>query len=115
MCCRALASVSAAITLPSADRDWLIFFDSSRRRPVAPVSRTRSEPARSTRFSLPTLNACPLYPLSPSAPGSCAPVSSSMYSSCSEMMMKTACDRDDISFIFVDAVARVMAPRCIRP
>mmetsp|Transcript_62364 Transcript_62364/g.167307 ORF Transcript_62364/g.167307 Transcript_62364/m.167307 type:complete len:202 (+) Transcript_62364:376-981(+) len=57
MCILPRASVSAAITLPSADSDWLIFLLSSRRRPVAPVSRTRSDPARSTRLSLPTLKA----------------------------------------------------------
>ena len=54
MCWRPRASVSAAMTLPSAERDWLIFFVSSRRCPVAPVRRTRSDPARSTRLSLPT-------------------------------------------------------------
>ena len=48
MCGRPLGSVSALMTLPSAESDWLIFLDSSRRTPVAPVSRTRSEPARST-------------------------------------------------------------------
>ncbi len=52
--CRPRASVRAAMTLPRADSDWLIFLLSSSRRPVAPVSRTRSDPARSTRFSLPT-------------------------------------------------------------
>ena len=39
---------------PRTDRLWLIFFDSSSRLPVAPVTCTRSLPARSTRFSLPT-------------------------------------------------------------
>ena len=58
MCCRPRGSVSAAITLPSADSDWLIFFVSSSRCPVAPVTRTRSLPARSTKFNLPTLNDC---------------------------------------------------------
>mmetsp|Transcript_52670 Transcript_52670/g.146234 ORF Transcript_52670/g.146234 Transcript_52670/m.146234 type:complete len:205 (+) Transcript_52670:1499-2113(+) len=52
---RPRGSVSAAMTLPRALSDWLIFFDSSSRWPVAPLRRTRSEPARSTRFSLPTL------------------------------------------------------------
>ena len=46
--CSPRASVRAEMTLPSALRLWLIFLLSSRRRPVAPVSLTRSLPARST-------------------------------------------------------------------
>eukprot|EP00965_Chrysotila_dentata_P158034 5221245-Pleurochrysis_carterae.AAC.2 len=34
---------------------------------------------------------------------------------CSSTMMKTACERDDASFIDVDAVARSAAPRSSRP
>lgn len=37
MCCRSFLSVSAAITLPSAEREALIFLDSSSRLPVAPA------------------------------------------------------------------------------
>jgi len=39
---------------PSAESEALIFLDSSSRLPTAPVTCTRSLPARSTRFSLPT-------------------------------------------------------------
>ena len=41
---------SAAITSPSEDNDELIFFASSNRCPVAPLSFTRSEPAKSTKL-----------------------------------------------------------------
>ncbi len=37
MCCLSRLSVSAAITLPSAESEALIFFDSSSRLPVAPA------------------------------------------------------------------------------
>jgi hypothetical protein len=89
-----LSSVSAEITLPSAERDWLIFFDSSNLYPVAPVTRTLSLPARSTKFSLPTLA------LLPSG-------ASSIYST---VMMKTAWLRDEVSFIFVLAVTLLALP-----
>ena len=52
---RDLKSVRAEITLPKQDKDWLIFFDSSNHLPVAPVTLTLSLPAKSTKFSLPTL------------------------------------------------------------
>ena len=39
MCCLSRLSVSVAITLPSADSEALIFFDSSSRLPVAPAHR----------------------------------------------------------------------------
>jgi len=41
------------MTIPSADRDLLIFLASSRVWPDAPVFPTFSEPARSTRYKLP--------------------------------------------------------------
>ena len=98
MCDRGLTSVSAAMTLPSQDSDWLIFFDSSSRSPVAPVILTLSDPARSTRFSLPTLT--------------CFDPSTVFI--CSTMMMKTACDLEETSFLFVHAVLRDIAPFCIK-
>lgn len=87
-------SISADITLPKQLNDWLIFFDSSNLRPVAPVTRTLSLPAKSTRLSLPTL--IDLW-LSISV----------IYST---MMMKTAWDLLLTSFIFVLAVALDAAP-----
>ena len=162
MCCRPRGSVSAAMTLPSAESDWLIFFDSSRRWPVAPERRTRSLPARSTRFSLPTLKDCFTFDSSAlSAASPCARDLTSRWKSstvisapessryvvslwrkggdavrgngvmqrnpracvgrrgyvrtCSAMMMKTACERDESSFILVDPVARIAPPRSMRP
>ena len=49
-------SVSAFITLPSVVRDWLMLFASSRVCPSAPVFEIRSEPAKSTKYSLPILH-----------------------------------------------------------
>ena len=54
ICCLFLASVRADMTLPSAESDRLICLLSSKRCPVAPDRRTRSEPAKSTKFNLPT-------------------------------------------------------------
>jgi hypothetical protein len=51
---RVCLSVNAAITFPSALRDLLIYLDSSKRAPIAPVIETLSDPAKSTKFSLPT-------------------------------------------------------------
>ena len=44
------------MTFPRAESDWLIFLLSCKRWPVAPDSRTRSDPARSTKLSFPTYN-----------------------------------------------------------
>jgi len=51
---RVCLSVNAAITFPSALSDLLIYLDSSKRAPTAPVIETLSDPAKSTKFSLPT-------------------------------------------------------------
>lgn len=47
-------SVRAEMTFPRADNDKLICLLSSNRCPVAPDWRTRSDPAKSTRFNFPT-------------------------------------------------------------
>eukprot|EP00965_Chrysotila_dentata_P056476 1873881-Pleurochrysis_carterae.AAC.1 len=63
------ASARAIITLPSAERDWLMLIPSFKRAPSAPVLEARSEPAKSTRlildhssrfspFSLPSISSC---------------------------------------------------------
>lgn len=98
----ALRSVSADITFPRALSDWLIFLLSSNLCPVAWVTRTLSLPAKSTRLSLPTL----IY----FGPSSYWPVSSVIYST---MIINTACDLDERSFILVVAVALHWAPFCI--
>ena len=53
--CVDLPSTSAEMQLPSALSDRLILVASLRRSPVACVLDCRSEPARSTRLSLPIL------------------------------------------------------------
>ncbi|RUS14663.1 hypothetical protein BC938DRAFT_477279 [Jimgerdemannia flammicorona] len=50
-------SVKALMTMPSAVNDLLIFLASSSVCPDAPVLPTFSEPAKSTRWSLPCLTA----------------------------------------------------------
>ena len=50
-------SVSALMTIPRAERDLLIFLASSKVVPDAPVFPTFSEPARSTRYKFPVLDA----------------------------------------------------------
>mmetsp|Transcript_42921 Transcript_42921/g.86774 ORF Transcript_42921/g.86774 Transcript_42921/m.86774 type:complete len:269 (-) Transcript_42921:160-966(-) len=130
---RPRGSVKALMTFPSAERDWLIFLDSSRRCPVAPDSRTRSLPAKSTKFSLPTLKLCRtngsslecsccrftpctcIKRLNSSGVISFPPLSTYSVSDCSAMMMNTAWERLEISFIFVLPVARIRAPRSISP
>jgi len=48
------ASTSAEITLPRADKDKFILVASFSLSPVAPVLACLSDPAKSTRFNLPT-------------------------------------------------------------
>ena len=48
----ARGSVSALMTLPSAESDWLIVIASARVSSIAPDFLARSEPARSTRLIL---------------------------------------------------------------
>lgn len=52
-CLRRGTSVRLPITFDSADRDWLMCLHSSRRGPFAFDTRSRSDPARSTRSSTP--------------------------------------------------------------
>uniref|UniRef100_A0A8C8H1L3 Uncharacterized protein n=1 Tax=Oncorhynchus tshawytscha TaxID=74940 RepID=A0A8C8H1L3_ONCTS len=49
---RRWGSESARMTLPRASKPVLMWTDSLRRRPVFPVRAARSDPARSTRWSL---------------------------------------------------------------
>mmetsp|Transcript_29973 Transcript_29973/g.88969 ORF Transcript_29973/g.88969 Transcript_29973/m.88969 type:complete len:209 (-) Transcript_29973:603-1229(-) len=85
-------SVSALMTLPSAERERLMFLASSSRSPDAPVLATFSLPARSTKCSFPTFT------------------ERSCRSFCSMVSMKTRCDREECSFMFVTAMARLKWP-----
>uniref|UniRef100_A0A673Y8M9 Uncharacterized protein n=1 Tax=Salmo trutta TaxID=8032 RepID=A0A673Y8M9_SALTR len=49
---RRWGSESARMTLPRASKPVLMWTDSLRRKPVFPVRAARSDPARSTRWSL---------------------------------------------------------------
>ena len=53
----AFGSLSALMTLPSAERLWLIAMASLSESPVTPDLVTRSEPARSTRCSFADISA----------------------------------------------------------
>jgi hypothetical protein len=77
----AFESVSALMTMPSAESDLLIFLASSSVWPDAPVLPTFSEPARSTRYRFPVF---------------CAPVS---VFRCWIVMRKIECERDDSAFM----------------
>lgn len=72
----------------------MIFFDSSKRIPVAPVTLTLSLPAKSTRFNFPT------FALFPS-------LVSSIYST---VIIKTAWLLEEVSFILVLAVTLFAFP-----
>ena len=101
MCPLALASVRALMTLPSAERLWLMAIASLRVSPVAPVLEARSEPARSTRLIFEFTFFLP------------RPAAIEAANSCSTRMMTTACERDDSAFILVDATARRLLPDSI--
>ena len=53
-----LPSTNDEITLPNAVRDKLILIPSFKVYPVAPVFEDLSEPAKSTKLSLPALILC---------------------------------------------------------
>ena len=61
-----------------------MFFDSSNLLPVAPVTHTDSDPAKSTKLSFPTLT--------------CLSPSTDIYST---TIRNTACDLEETSFILV--------------
>ena len=84
------------MTFPNVDRLWLILVASFNRFPVACVFDCRSDPARSTRCSFPTLKCC-----CPSAPR------------CSEhsaVMVKMAWEREERAFISVPPTDRLRLP-----
>ena len=87
-------SVKAFITLPRADRLLFIFLLSSSCLPLAPVIRVLSLPAKSTKFNLLIFFIRLL----------------SSRISCSNVITKIACDRLDISFIVVLAIALLSVP-----
>jgi hypothetical protein len=82
----------ARMTMPRVERDLLIDFASSRVFPLAPVLLTCSDPAKSTRCSLPIF-------LVPSSWFAIATVS-----------VKRECERDEASFILVAATVRFLLP-----
>ena len=87
----------AEITLPRQLRLLLMFLHSSNCLPSAPLTLTFSDPARSTRLSFATF--------------SCFPYSSSLVCFiCSIVMIKTAWEREELSFILVLAVERAFPP-----
>ena len=85
-----LLDANISMQRPSVVSDWLIAFASSNALPSTPDFLTRSDPARSTRYSLPISVRGPPTTLIPS--------------------MSTACERDESAFILVEAVARLELP-----
>ena len=99
MCCD-LPSTNAEMTLPRADRDKLILVASLSRSPVACVFDCLSLPARSTKFSLPTVM--------------CSPVRTvPVLSQHSTMIVKIACDLEDPAFMAVAPTDRFFLPACM--
>jgi hypothetical protein len=92
----AAPSTSPLITRPSVSRLWLIMPASRARLSAAPERPMFSEPARSTRFILPTR--------SRSSPAGDA-------SFVCTVSVKTECERELWSFIFVAAICRRCEPR----
>mmetsp|Transcript_15819 Transcript_15819/g.28961 ORF Transcript_15819/g.28961 Transcript_15819/m.28961 type:complete len:237 (-) Transcript_15819:646-1356(-) len=97
MCVLGLESVKATMTFPRADKDWLIFLDSCSLWPVAPETLSRSDPAKSTKLSLPILACLPFLVLT-----------------CSSTIMNTAWLRLETSLSLVEAVVRASWPWVIR-
>jgi hypothetical protein len=83
---------STSMQRPRVVSDWLMALASSKAAPSTPDFLTRSEPARSTRYSMPlSVRTPPVHRI---------------------LSMSTACERDESAFIFVQAVARLAKPRC---
>ena len=99
MCCD-LPSTNAEMTLPNADNDKLILVASLSRSPVACVFDWRSLPARSTKFSFPTVICSPVRTV---------PVESQH----STMIVKMACERLEPAFIAVAPTLRFFLPACM--
>ena len=108
------------MTSPRAERLLLILWVSLSRAPSAPDLLTRSEPAKSTRFSLPAKYRRPIISQSVGqsvsrsasysaihSPNVLAPVVLFTPVTCTQ---RRACDRDECSFIFVLAVERFLWP-----
>ena len=99
MCCD-LPSTRADMTLPRADRDKLILVASFSRSPVACVFDCLSLPARSTRFSFPTVI--------------CSPVRTvPVLSQHSTMIVKMACERLEPAFMAVAPTLLFFLPACM--
>mmetsp|Transcript_14947 Transcript_14947/g.33018 ORF Transcript_14947/g.33018 Transcript_14947/m.33018 type:complete len:375 (-) Transcript_14947:706-1830(-) len=86
----------AAITSPKADKDLLMLLASVRAWPIAPDLLIRSDPARSTRFSLPLV---------------CTPVG--RYSD-STVTVNIMCERDECSFMLVAVEERLRSAWVMR-
>lgn len=85
------------MTIPKQLKLRLIFLHYVSLFPSAPVTLTLYEPAKSTKFNLATFNSLKFD-------------SSSTYLICSIVIMKTACDLEEDSFMLVLAVALDLAP-----
>ena len=95
ICFLSFVSVKAFITLPKALKDLFIFMLSCNCFPVAPVIRVLSLPAKSTKFNLPIFVIC--FPV--------------LLINCSTVIINTAWERDETSFMKVLLTSRHVAPR----
>mmetsp|Transcript_2568 Transcript_2568/g.4731 ORF Transcript_2568/g.4731 Transcript_2568/m.4731 type:complete len:209 (-) Transcript_2568:737-1363(-) len=95
------SSPSALMTFPRASSPLLILMPSIMRAPTAPVRFSRSDPARSTKWNFEVITSSRVSALS----------SISICLVWLRIMLKMACDRDDVAFMFVDPVTRQAVPR----
>ena len=93
--CKLFLSVKATITFPSVVSDLLMFLASSSVWPYEPVLPIFSEPAKSTKYSLPVLQ----------------DPSSRLFIEI--VIQNKECDRELSAFIFVAVVARFLFPYAI--
>lgn len=97
--CVLFPSTRAEITLPSTERDWLIFEASRNRIPVACVLLCRSDPAKSTKCNFPLVT---LFPFS-------APLLLD-----SKVTVKIVCERELATLISVAPTDRFFSPIFIK-
>mmetsp|Transcript_26758 Transcript_26758/g.64883 ORF Transcript_26758/g.64883 Transcript_26758/m.64883 type:complete len:208 (-) Transcript_26758:541-1164(-) len=95
------SSPRALMTFPRARSPLLMLIPSRMRSPTAPVLLSRSDPARSTKWNLEVIVSSRTSALS-STISTCVV--------CLRMMLKIACDRDDVAFIAVAPVTRQAVP-----
>ena len=107
------------MTFPRLAKPPLIEIPSFARSPDAPVFFSRSLPARSTKCSLLSTVIQLSAPLIASSGTenrfSCASADCPLLRRCTRLILKTACERDDLAFMAVESVCRIEEPKFSAP